>query len=207
MENYEFGHEQMTEKQQRIVDAAIEIFAEKGYSGTSTNEIAKKAGVAEGTIFKHYKTKKDLLMRIVGPMISKVIAPIVVKDFDKVIEADYTDFESFLRAIFINRINLVTKKSAVIKIAIQEIPFHPELKEYLIEKIGKGLFRSICRRIEHFQSKGEIVKIHPKLVAQLIVSCLFGYIASNFILFPDANHHQNNELEHTIQFVLKGLRQ
>ncbi|EAE3666281.1 TetR/AcrR family transcriptional regulator, partial [Listeria monocytogenes] len=48
----------MSEKQRRIVAASIELFAEKGYAGTSTNEIAKKAGVAEGTIFRHYKKKK-----------------------------------------------------------------------------------------------------------------------------------------------------
>ncbi|EAC9673162.1 TetR/AcrR family transcriptional regulator, partial [Listeria monocytogenes] len=35
----------MSEKQRRIVAASIELFAEKGYAGTSTNEIAKKAGV------------------------------------------------------------------------------------------------------------------------------------------------------------------
>lgn len=206
MENKAIGQIQMTEKQQRIVDAAIEIFSEKGYSGTSTNEIAKKAGVAEGTIFRHYKTKKDLLLCIVGPMVSKIIAPMVVKDFDKVIEADYTDFESFLRAIFMNRINLVSKKHAVIKIAIQEIPFHPELKEQLIEKFGKGIFKSICRRIEYFQLNGDIVKIQPHLAAQLIISCLFGYIATNYLLFPNSEYHQEDEIEQTLQFVLRGLR-
>ncbi|MDF2558253.1 MAG: TetR family transcriptional regulator [Bacillales bacterium] len=207
MENKEVGQEQLTEKQQRIVDAAIEIFAAKGYSGASTSEIAKKAGVAEGTIFRRYKTKKELLMSIVGPMISKVIAPIIVKDFDKVITADYKDFESFLRAIFSNRLKLVEKNQILIKIAIQEIPFHPELKEKLFEVVGKEVFKSICQRIEDFQLKGEIVKIHPKLVVQLIFSSLFGYVASNFILFPERSVHQDNELEHTIQFILKGLRQ
>src|SRR5690554_2141452 len=52
----------MTEKQSRIIQAAVEIFSEKGYAASSTSEIAQKAGVAEGTIFRHYKTKKDLLM-------------------------------------------------------------------------------------------------------------------------------------------------
>lgn len=49
---------QFSEKQLKILEAAVEMFAEKGYAATSTSEIAKKAGVAEGTIFRHYKTKK-----------------------------------------------------------------------------------------------------------------------------------------------------
>lgn len=66
----------MTQKQFKIIEAAIEVFAEKGYAGSSTSEIAQKAGVAEGTIFRHYKTKKDLLLSIVSPMMSKLIAPL-----------------------------------------------------------------------------------------------------------------------------------
>lgn len=44
--------------QQRILDAPVEAFAEQGYSGRATSEIARRAGVAEGTILRHYPTKK-----------------------------------------------------------------------------------------------------------------------------------------------------
>ena len=66
----------LTEKQKKILVAATEMFAEKGFAATSTNEIAKKAGVAEGTIFRHYKTKKDLLLSIVTPMMVKMLGPL-----------------------------------------------------------------------------------------------------------------------------------
>ncbi|WP_371933371.1 TetR/AcrR family transcriptional regulator [Halobacillus litoralis] len=51
----------LTPKQEQILKAAVEIFAEKGYASSSTSEIAAKANVAEGTIFRHYKTKKRTL--------------------------------------------------------------------------------------------------------------------------------------------------
>src|SRR4051794_38999386 len=70
----------MTDKQIKIIKAAVETFSEKGYAASSTSEIAQKAGVAEGTIFRHYKTKKDLLLSIVAPMMAKLIAPFVLKD-------------------------------------------------------------------------------------------------------------------------------
>lgn len=50
--------EKMTPKQIAILEAAIEIFSDKGYSAAATSEIAQKAGVAEGTIFRYYKTKR-----------------------------------------------------------------------------------------------------------------------------------------------------
>lgn len=45
---------------QKILDSALLVFAKDGYELASTNEIAKKAGVSKGVIFKHYKSKSGL---------------------------------------------------------------------------------------------------------------------------------------------------
>jgi len=54
--------ERMSGEQRRgqIIDAALELFAEKGFSGTKTREIAEHAGISETLIFQHFKTKEDL---------------------------------------------------------------------------------------------------------------------------------------------------
>ncbi|QSE97365.1 TetR/AcrR family transcriptional regulator [Fulvivirga lutea] len=54
----------MTEKQEKILNAALELFAEEGYGSTSTSKIAKKAGVSEGLIFRHFTNKEGLLEAI-----------------------------------------------------------------------------------------------------------------------------------------------
>jgi len=51
----------MTEKQRKILDTALELFAQDGYNSTSTNKIAQEAGVSEGLIFKHFGSKEGLL--------------------------------------------------------------------------------------------------------------------------------------------------
>jgi AcrR family transcriptional regulator len=48
-------------KKQQILDAALKLFVENGFHGTSTAEIAKTAGVATGTLFHHFKTKQELI--------------------------------------------------------------------------------------------------------------------------------------------------
>jgi AcrR family transcriptional regulator len=55
----------MTEKQERILNAALELFAEEGYRSTSTSKVAKRAGVSEGLIFRHFGNKEGLLEAIV----------------------------------------------------------------------------------------------------------------------------------------------
>ncbi|MEP0368407.1 MAG: helix-turn-helix domain-containing protein [Cyclobacteriaceae bacterium] len=54
----------MTEKQEKILQAALELFAEQGFAATSTNKVAKKAGVSEGLIFRHFTNKDGLLNSI-----------------------------------------------------------------------------------------------------------------------------------------------
>jgi AcrR family transcriptional regulator len=54
----------MTDKQEKILNAALELFAKDGFKGTSTNKIAKRANVSEGLIFRHFKSKDGLLEAI-----------------------------------------------------------------------------------------------------------------------------------------------
>jgi AcrR family transcriptional regulator len=54
----------MTEKQEKILSTALKLFAEEGFAATSTNKVAKMAGVSEGLIFRHFKNKDGLLQAI-----------------------------------------------------------------------------------------------------------------------------------------------
>ena len=51
----------MNEKKQKILNAALKLFVERGFHGTSTAEIAKTAEVATGTLFHYFNTKEDLI--------------------------------------------------------------------------------------------------------------------------------------------------
>lgn len=57
---------EMTEKQEKILNTALRMFAEQGYANTSTSSIAKEAGVSEGLIFRHFGSKDKLLDAIVS---------------------------------------------------------------------------------------------------------------------------------------------
>ncbi len=55
----------MTNKQEKILETALDLFANEGYNAVSTSKIAKQAGVSEGLIFRHFKNKKGLLDALV----------------------------------------------------------------------------------------------------------------------------------------------
>lgn len=54
----------MTEKKENILKAALELFAREGYHAVSTSKVAKKAGVSEALIFRHFESKEGLLKAI-----------------------------------------------------------------------------------------------------------------------------------------------
>ncbi|MFD2617845.1 TetR/AcrR family transcriptional regulator [Terrilactibacillus laevilacticus] len=54
----------MPTKKELILESALELFCEKGFSATTTKEIANRSGVAEGLIFYHFKDKNTLLRQL-----------------------------------------------------------------------------------------------------------------------------------------------
>lgn len=196
-----------SEKQLKILEAAIEMFAEKGYAATSTSEIAKRAGVAEGTIFRHYKTKKDLLLAIVTPTLLQSVAPFLAKEFAKeVFEHQYEHYEDFVRALWKNRYAFVKKYLPAIRVFWQEIAFHDEIQKQLKTVFTLHVYDKFANIVRHFQEKGEIEDIPVETVIRLTVTTIAGFFATRFIIMPDYVWDDEAEMERTIQFLMNGLR-
>jgi AcrR family transcriptional regulator len=195
----------MTDKQIKIFKAAVETFSEKGYAASSTSEIAQKAGVAEGTIFRHYKTKKDLLVSIVAPMMAKLIAPFVLKDFNKVLHSAYPKYEDFLRAVIKNRIEFARNNLQIIKIMLHELPFQSELQAQFKEHIAKKVFNRLQNVVEHFQSDGQIIALPSHVAVRVSVSVLIGFVFARFFLLPELDWDEDQEIEYSIDFIMHGL--
>jgi len=200
-----FDNENFTEKQRKIIEAAIELFSEKGYASTSTSEIAKKAGVAEGTIFRHYRTKKELLMSIIMPLITKIVGPIIVNDFNKVLDQEYDHIEDFLKDTLENRKAVILKLLPVIKIILQEIPFQADLREHIIERFGEKIFELFVNKIKIYQEKGQLIDMPPKSLARILITNILGYLFSRYILFPNYEWDDEHETEWTIRSILNGV--
>lgn len=62
------------DKRQRILDAAVRVFAKKGYHGAKVAEIAKKAGVADGTIYLYFRNKEDILVSLFDEVMEEHIS-------------------------------------------------------------------------------------------------------------------------------------
>jgi AcrR family transcriptional regulator len=199
------GDSPMTPKQISILDAAIEIFSDKGFSAASTSEIAQKAGVAEGTIFRYYKTKKDLLLSITGPTMSRMIAPFVMRNFNGVLDMPFESYEAFLRAFIVNRLEFARSNFKIIRILIQEIPFQPVLREQFAENILGQVLERVTNITEHFKTKGEIIEAPTPAIIRFTVSSVIGYLLTRLLLMPEKDWNDEEEIDLILSFMLHGI--
>ncbi|GMK40598.1 TetR family transcriptional regulator [Paenibacillus sp. CCS19] len=197
----------MTDKQARIVAAAAEIFASKGFAAASTSEIAQRAGVAEGTIFRHYRTKKDLLLSIVAPVMSRIVAPFVMRDFGRVFEDRYDSFDQFLRAVIDNRILFLKKNMSILKIFVQEVPFHPDLQEQFQKVVLKQVLARMTVIVDRFREDGMLIDLPSTTIIRLAVSTMIGYVIVRALYGEKegADWDDEQERQATIDFIMRGL--
>lgn len=195
----------MTDKQISIISAAIEIFAEKGYSATSTSEIAKKAGVGEGTIFHHYKTKKDLLFAIPKYLSMLSFSKAFPNNISEIFEKPYERFEDLLRDVIQNRKKFVTENVILIKVLFQEFPFHPELRTKISQSILAPAMEKIIKVIDKYKEKGQIIDIPSNSIANLMFSSTFGYFFTHNILMIEFKWDGKDETDYLVQYIMNGI--
>jgi AcrR family transcriptional regulator len=194
----------MTEKQVSILIAAIELFSEKGYEATATSEIAKKAKVAEGTIFRYYKTKKDLLFAIPATLSKASLFEIFLDDFNEILNDNHEHFEIFLRKLVLNRKKFASETAPILKVIIQEIPFHPELRKKILSTVVLPSINKLICLIDKFKKQGEIIDIPSTSIVNLIATSIFGYIFLHYVALPELKQDEE-DLDYLIQYIINGI--
>lgn len=195
--------DKQTAKQQKIMEVAISLFAEKGYSNTATAEIAKLAGVAEGTIFKHYGTKENLLLSIMVPFLKELFPSLMDELFEELMDDNKT-FEEFIRQLLKNRMNFLLANQEILQVFIKEMIYKEELKKELLPYIFEQAAPRLTKVIDTFQKRGEIMDGPISQVINLLATTVFGFIISRFVLLN--NQSLNDEdIDHIVRFIINGI--
>jgi len=196
----------LTKKQRAILEAALDVFSERGFARTATSEIARRASVAEGTIFRTWRTKKDLLIALVTPVILKLVVPYFIKEVQGVAEDADADLPTFVRSLYRNRVEHVVKRHPrAVRILVQEIAFHPEIQELLRDQAMDQLVPHLLDAIGRYQAAGVIAEMPREAALRLLVVNFAGMLVSGYFAPPDKDVDQEVELDRTVDFVVKGL--
>lgn len=207
LSNEGFSEEEMTKRQWQILEAAVKVFSAKGFDGSRTSEIAKEADVAEGTIFRYYKTKKDLLMGLLIPLITKFFRPMILDSAERIIKNEEDKpVEEVLNNLLIDRFYLIDKNLPLIKTIFMEAAYQPELLETLQKDLAPKIIPFINFFIESNIKNNNFRDLDPKLVTRTLMSLLLGYVifSNTFPEFFRGEKHED-ELKKIVDIFLNGV--
>ena len=129
-----------------LLEAALDLFVEKGFSATRADEVAARAGVSKGTLFLYFPTKEDLFKAVVRENIAGCIAQ-WSQDFER---CDSTASESLAHCyqVWWERIG-ATKASGITKLMMSEAQNFPDIAHFYEQEViipGHMLLRRILQK-------------------------------------------------------------
>mgnify|MGYP001446456429 CR=1 FL=1 len=194
-----------TAKQQQIIEQAIRLFAEKGFANTSTAEIAKAAGVAEGTIFKHFGTKDQLLLSIIVPFLKEFFPDIAQDVLQGVLAEHPLSFEDFLRGLLRDRVAFLMANRDIFQVVIKEVLYRDELKQDLVRHIRQHAPQVIRRAVDMFQARGELTHMSSERVVSLLFTLVGGFIMTRLVWLEDFSN-LDAAIDEIVDLAMNGLR-
>ncbi|TLQ19163.1 TetR/AcrR family transcriptional regulator [Lentilactobacillus parafarraginis] len=195
----------MTDKQIKIMVAAIRIFAEKGYANTSTKEIAKAADVAEGNIFSKFDNKRGLLNAIVNPVIATLFPETLSQFSDAKIANHSTRLHDFIGAMVADRINFVTENADVMKIFIAEMAYNHQLRDafrHQFQTTTAFYTDAITRNLNLLKATQQMVDWRNPEIMRMIWSLVGGLIISYLFFNQPITDH---DISHAVDGLTKAL--
>ena len=186
--------------QKKVLIAAIELFSQQGFDGTSTAQIAEKAGVSQATIFKYFKTKDQLLLESLEAMTELLQEEFTHSFLEK------KTLEDLVHFIVFDRFDLVEANSDLFKILIQELPINLQ-----IQQLGSDIVLALFSKLTpHLRTLGQTDPTFDDSLSDESIRRIFiGQLASYFIpslFFQTSKNKRQADLEEIESLILKCLR-
>lgn len=154
------------EKFQRILDAAIEAFAEVGYYQCQVSKIARLAGVADGTIYLYFKNKEDILVRLFQERMGDFIHDIRTQ------LKDCRSTQERLKAIIKTHFSYMEKNRSLAIVTQLELRQSDIKIRMAIGGPLKEYFKLIEEVIAEGIERGEVVPMDVRIARQLVFGSL-----------------------------------
>ena len=150
--------------QQKLLDAAIEAFSENGFKGTSTRDIAERAGVHHPLITYHFKNK-DQLWRAAADQVFKKFGSRLANALRESNDSDpKTRFVAMIRVIVEN----AHKQPAIHQIIVQESSYPNRRMDWLVDRHLQPFFEATVGQIRELQQIGVAPAGNPAMLYHMI---------------------------------------
>jgi AcrR family transcriptional regulator len=170
------------ERREQILQTAISLFSQKGFSGTTTKEIGKAAGVSEAMVFRHFAKKSDIYDAILGnkachegmrfPWEENVVLLEAIKNKD-----DHAVFYN----LALNALNKQQSDVSFMRLLFYSALEEHELAERFFGEFVARLYGFIGSYIEERQRDGAMRAMNPKIAVRAFLGMMIHHSLNNIL--------------------------
>jgi AcrR family transcriptional regulator len=154
------------DRREAILAAALDEFSARGFAGARLDDVARRAGVAKGTIYLYFRDKEalfqDLVRSVIGPLIARVEASTAVDLPARLVAERIVDM--FVREIY------ATRRKDVIRLIIAEGPRFPKIAEFYYREVISRVIAAVRGLLRRAAERGEIPAETLARFPQLLVA-------------------------------------
>jgi AcrR family transcriptional regulator len=161
----------LEKRREEILKAALDIFTEKGYGVATMPEIAQEAGVAAGTLYLYYPSKRELFVAVVKDFIA--VAPLV----NRLSQMPSGDFPAILKTIIKDRFDLIKNPAFMrIPLLMSEVQRDPELKALWNKDFLHPLLGQIEMLVRMMGTTDKFRQYQPEVLVRVIGGLFMGFM-------------------------------
>ncbi len=157
------------QRREQILAAALQVFSERGYDRATIPDVAREAGVAVGTIYNYYPSKRDLLVAITNKYIIEPFSNIARKSRTK-------DDKTLITRLMENRLNFGLEGVNKFLPLLGEVQRDPEIRRSYAEKVVRPVMAMMEEYVASRVKKGAFRDVNPKVVTRAIGGMVVGFM-------------------------------
>ena len=156
-----------TNARQRIVAAAVALFAEQGYDATSVNQVVARAGVAKGALYHHFESKDDLLYEVYRELVDRQLAGL------RAILAEGGPPTATLPALIDDLVSTTAASAAEAKVFARESHRLGDANQARVRAARRAIHDAVIELVRAGQASGDFA---PVASPEMVSFTLFGVI-------------------------------
>lgn len=184
----------------RILQAAQRLFASQGFDGTTTRDLAQAAGVAEGTLFRHFANKKAILVEVATNGWVEILTDLLTELSEM---ASYKAVAQVMRRRMWN----MRKNVDMMRVCFMEVQFHQDLRDRIQTEVIDKMTDVAEAFFQTAMDKGIYRQMDAKLVAKVFLGmfAIAGF-SDNTLIEPNASPQEMQQMaEGLADIFLNGV--
>ncbi len=184
----------------RILKAARQLFSRQGFDGTTTRDLAQAAGVAEGTLFRHFANKKAILVEVATQGWVEILTDLLTELSEM---ASYKAVAQVMQRRMWN----FQKNADLMRVCFMEAQFHPELRDRIQSEVIEKMTDVAEAFFQTAMDRGIYRQTNPKIVAQVFLGmfAIAGF-SHRTLLKPNSSPQEMHEMaEGLADIFLNGV--